>query len=133
MSAATTRPVIPIVDLGNSSPEALAEMHADGAAELVAAARRIRSLLEEVSLVCFARTSGGKGLHVVVPLNPGCDWSLVKPFAKTIAESMAAREPARYVATASKSQRKGRIFVDYLRNDRSATSIASWSLRARPG
>ena len=101
--------------------------------ELVAAARRIRSLLEELSLVCFARTSGGKGLHVVVPLNPGCDWSLVKPFAKTIAESMAAREPARYVATASKSQRKGRIFVDYLRNDRSATSIASWSLRARPG
>jgi bifunctional non-homologous end joining protein LigD len=101
--------------------------------ELVTAARRIRSLLEEVSLVSFARVSGGKGLHVVVPLNPGCDWSVARPFARAFAESLAAREPARYLATASKAQRKGRIFIDYLRNGQGATSVASWSLRSRPG
>jgi bifunctional non-homologous end joining protein LigD len=101
--------------------------------DLVRAARQIRSLLEELSLVSFVRVSGGKGLHVVVPLNPGCDWSIVKPFARGFAESMATREPARYVATASKARREGRIFIDYLRNGRGATSVASWSLRSRPG
>ena len=101
--------------------------------DLVAAAREIRSLLQELSLVSFVRASGGKGLHVVVPLNPGCDWSVVKPFARAFAESLAARAPSRYIATASKAQRTGRIFVDYLRNGRGATSVASWSLRSRPG
>ena len=101
--------------------------------EIVAAARRIRSLLDELSLESFVRTSGGKGLHVVVPLNPGCPWSMVKPFARAFAESLAAGEPARYVATATKAERKGRIFLDYLRNGRGATSVASYSLRARAG
>ena len=101
--------------------------------DLVAAAREIRRLLQDLSLVSYVRTSGGKGLHVVVPLNPGCDWSVVKPFARAFAESLAARDPARYIATASKAQRKGRIFIDYLRNGRGATSVASWSLRSRPG
>ncbi len=101
--------------------------------DLVAAAREIRRLLQELSLVSFVRASGGKGLHVVVPLNPGCDWSVVKPFARAFAESLAARAPTRYIATASKAQRKGRIFIDYLRNGRGATSVASWSLRSRPG
>jgi bifunctional non-homologous end joining protein LigD len=100
---------------------------------VIAAARQIRELLEEVSLTSFVRTSGGKGLHVVVPLNPGCEWSVVKPFARAFAESLAAREPDRYIATASKAQRKGRVFIDYLRNGRGATSVASWSLRSRPG
>jgi bifunctional non-homologous end joining protein LigD len=101
--------------------------------DLVTAAHRIRDLLEELALTSFARLSGGKGLHVVVPLNPGCDWSIARPFARAFAESMATREPARYLATASKAQRKGRIFIDYLRNGHGATSVASWSLRSRPG
>ncbi len=101
--------------------------------EVKAAARKIHDLLESVSLKSFLRTSGGKGLHVVVPLNPGCDWDLVKPFAHAFAESMALAEPAKFVATASKKLREGRIFLDYLRNGRGATSVASYSLRAREG
>jgi bifunctional non-homologous end joining protein LigD len=101
--------------------------------QLVASARRIRDLLADLSLVSFVKSSGGKGLHVVVPLNPGCDWSIAKPFARSIAESLAAQEPSRYVATASKAARDGRVFIDYLRNGRGATSVASWSLRSRVG
>lgn len=102
-------------------------------AETVAAARQMRGLLEDAGLQSFVRTSGGKGLHVVVPLNPGCDWDLVKPFAHAFAESMAQMDPLKFVATSSKRLRKGRIFIDYLRNGRGATSVASFSLRARPG
>jgi len=101
--------------------------------EVARAARLLHRRLQEMSLVSFLRTSGGKGLHVVVPLQPACDWSIVRPFARAFAESLATGEPDRFVATASKALRKGRIFVDYLRNGRGATSIASWSLRARPG
>ncbi|MBB3275174.1 MULTISPECIES: DNA ligase D [unclassified Pseudoxanthomonas] len=102
-------------------------------AEIVAAARQMRGLLEEAGLQSFVRTSGGKGLHVVVPLRPACGWDQVKPFAHAFAESMARMEPLKYVATSSKRLRKGRIFIDYLRNGRGATSVASFSLRARPG
>ncbi len=102
-------------------------------AEVVDAARHVRRLLEQVALTSYVRTSGGKGLHVVVPLNPGCDWRLVKPFAHSVAEVMTQMEPLRYVSTASKRFRNNRIFVDYLRNGRGATSVASFSLRARPG
>ena len=101
--------------------------------DIVKAARRIRELLEGIQLVSYVRTSGGKGLHVVVPLNPGSDWDVVKPFARTFAETMVATEPLKYVATASKKFRKGKIFIDYLRNGRGATSVASFSLRARAG
>ncbi|RZA29686.1 MAG: ATP-dependent DNA ligase, partial [Lysobacteraceae bacterium] len=101
--------------------------------EVVAAARKIRGLLEDLKLVSYVRTSGGKGLHVVVPLNPGCDWDLVKPFAHGFADTMAAMEPLKFVATASKKFRNGKIFLDYLRNGRGATSVASFSLRAREG
>jgi len=100
---------------------------------VVAAARWVRERLHELGLASFVRTSGGKGLHVVVPLRPACDWARVKAFARAFAESMAASDPLAYVATASKRQRKGRIFVDYLRNGRGATSVASFSLRARAG
>jgi len=100
---------------------------------IVAAARQMRGLLEDAGLQSFVRTSGGKGLHLVVPLNPGCDWDLVKPFAHAFAESMARMDPLKFVATSSKRLRKGRIFIDYLRNGRGATSVASFSLRARPG
>jgi len=70
---------------------------------------------------------------VVVPLNPGCDWDLTKRFAKGFADALAQSEPQRFLATATKSLRNKRIFVDYLRNGRGATAVASYSLRARPG
>jgi bifunctional non-homologous end joining protein LigD len=101
--------------------------------EIKAAARQVRGLLEELELNSFLRSTGGKGLHVVVPLNPGCEWPLVKRFARGFAEALAGSEPLKYLAVASKKLRRGRIFIDYLRNTRGATSIASYSLRARPG
>lgn len=97
------------------------------------AARDIRKLLTQLELESFVRVSGGKGLHVVVPLNPGCDWDLTKRFAKGFAEALSQSEPDRFLATATKSLRKKRIFVDYLRNGRGATAVASYSLRGRPG
>lgn len=101
--------------------------------EVVDAARKIRGLLDGLGLASFVRTSGGKGLHVVLPLNPGCDWDVVKPFAHGFADVMAQTEPLKFVATATKKFRAGRIFIDYLRNGRGATSVASFSLRARDG
>ncbi len=100
---------------------------------VVEAARLVRKHLRALGLVSYVRTSGGKGLHVVVPLQPACPWPQVKAFARAFAESMAAAEPLAYVATATKKFRKGRIFIDYLRNGRGATSVASFSLRARTG
>lgn len=101
-------------------------------AEVKRAATDVRKRLAELELESFLRTTGGKGLHVVVPLNPGCDWSLVKPFAQSFAEVMAQAEPDRFLSVASKRLRNKRIFVDYLRNGRGATAVASYSLRARP-
>ena len=102
-------------------------------AEVKRAATHIRSLLKQLELESFVRVSGGKGLHVVVPLNPGCDWSITRRFAKGFADALAQSEPKRFLATANKQQRKGRIFIDYLRNGRGATAVASYSLRSRPG
>jgi bifunctional non-homologous end joining protein LigD len=101
--------------------------------EVVDAARKIRKLLEDLNITSFVRTSGGKGLHVVLPLNPGCDWDVVKPFAHSFADTMAQMEPLKFVSTATKKFRNGKIFLDYLRNGRGATSVASFSLRAREG
>jgi bifunctional non-homologous end joining protein LigD len=100
---------------------------------MIAAARLVRKLLNQVGLESFLRTTGGKGLHVVVPLNPGCPWPQVKEFARAFASTMAQAHPMEFIATASKSQRNGLIYVDYLRNSRGATSVASYSLRARSG
>lgn len=102
-------------------------------AEVKKAATDIRRLLAQLQLESFLRVSGGKGLHVVVPLNPGCAWDLTKRFAKGFADALAQSEPQRFLATATKSLRNKRIFVDYLRNGRGATAVASYSLRARPG
>lgn len=102
-------------------------------AEVVDAARQIRKLLKSLQLQSFVRTSGGKGLHVVVPVNPGCDWEVVRPFARGFADTLAAMEPLKYIATSTKKFRTKKIFVDYLRNGRGATSVASFSLRARDG
>jgi bifunctional non-homologous end joining protein LigD len=100
---------------------------------VVAAARMVRGFLDQLGLVSFVRTTGGKGLHVVVPLNPGADWDTVKTFARGFAEAMAALHPLEFVATATKRFRRGKIYVDYLRNGRGATAVASYSLRSRPG
>jgi DNA ligase D len=102
-------------------------------AEVKQAAADIRKLLAQLELESFLRVSGGKGLHVVVPLNPGCDWELTKRFAHGFADALAQSEPQRFLATATKRLRNKRIFVDYLRNGRGATAVASYSLRARPG
>ena len=100
---------------------------------VVAAARLVRKLLGQVGLQSFLRVTGGKGLHVVVPLRPACAWASVKGFAHAFADALARAWPEEFIAQASKSRREGLIFVDYLRNARGSTSIASYSLRARKG
>jgi bifunctional non-homologous end joining protein LigD len=102
-------------------------------ASVVAAAREARDRLAGFGLESFVKTSGGKGLHVVVPLVPEVGWKPAKAFAKAIAEAMAAESPSRYVARMAKKLRGGRIFVDYLRNDRGQTAVAAYSTRAREG
>jgi len=104
-----------------------------GWTRILAAARDVRARLEDVGLESFVRLSGGKGLHVVVPLVPEADWAQAKDFCEAFAQAMVAHRPDEYVATMSKAKRVGRIFIDWLRNGRGATSVTSWSLRARPG
>jgi bifunctional non-homologous end joining protein LigD len=100
--------------------------------DVVAAAREVRARLDRLKLKSFVKTSGGKGLHVVLPIKP-TPWNEAKEFAHAVAASMAADFPARYTATATKSKRNKRIFIDYLRNSREATAVAPYSTRARPG
>jgi bifunctional non-homologous end joining protein LigD len=100
--------------------------------DIVAAARDVRERLSDLKLKSFLKTSGGKGLHVVLPIAP-TPWETAKEFAQALAGAMAADEPDRYVATATKSKRNNRIFIDYLRNSREATAVAPDSTRARPG
>jgi bifunctional non-homologous end joining protein LigD len=100
--------------------------------DVVAAARDIHERLNALKLKNFLKTSGGKGLHVVVPIAP-TSWEKAKEFTHALAGAMAADDPDRYVATATKSKRKNRIFIDYLRNSREATAVAPYSTRARPG
>lgn len=102
-------------------------------AQVKSAARDVRARLLETGLESFVRLSGGKGVHVVVPLQPKADWAQAKTFSQAFAQAMAEHAPARYVATMSKAKRDGVIFIDWLRNARGATSVCSWSLRARPG
>jgi len=101
--------------------------------EVVAAARQLRGYLRQAGLESFVRTSGGKGLHLVVPLSPAVPWHQARDFAQAVADAAREAEPLRYVATASKRLRKGKIFIDWLRNGRGATSVASFSARARRG
>ena len=100
--------------------------------DVVAAARDVRERLQQIKLKSFLKTSGGKGLHVVLPIKP-TPWEEVKTFTKAVAEAMEADEPDRYVSTAAKAKRNKRIFVDYLRNSREATAVAPYSTRARAG
>jgi bifunctional non-homologous end joining protein LigD len=100
---------------------------------VVTAALGVRERLSASGLPSFAKTTGGKGLHVTVPLTPGAGWAKVKAFAKELADSMAAEAPERFTAKAAKTGRKGRIFLDYLRNEQGATAVAAYSPRAREG
>ena len=97
------------------------------------AAVDIRRRLEEMGLVSFPLLSGGKGVHVVVPLTAGHDWAAHKDFSRRFAEALSMAEPQRFVATMSKAMRKGRIFIDWLRNQRGSTAIMPYSARARAG
>jgi bifunctional non-homologous end joining protein LigD len=97
------------------------------------AAALLRAFLVELGLNPFLKTSGGKGLHVVVPIKPKLDWDTVKDFSHAIVDHLARTLPDRFAAKAGARNRVGRIFIDYLRNGRGATTVAAWSARARPG
>ena len=100
--------------------------------EIIGAARETRQRLKDVNLESFVKLSGGKGIHVVVPV-ADAGWEAAKNFAQKVAHAMAADSPQRYVAEMRKSLRAGRIFIDYLRNTREATAVAPYSTRAREG
>ena len=100
---------------------------------LKAAAMEVRDFLAELGLRTFLRATGGKGLHVVAPLTPKLGWDEVKGFAKAVADALATARPDRYTANMAKKVRTGRIFVDYLRNQRGGTAICNYSTRARKG
>ena len=99
--------------------------------EVIAAARAMRIELQARALESFVKTSGGKGLHVVVPIAPRVDWDAAKAFTQNVAEAMSRAHPDRYVANMSKRARRGRIFIDWVRNGRGATAVAPYSTRAR--
>jgi bifunctional non-homologous end joining protein LigD len=101
-----------------------------GFADVVEAAREVRARLDGLKLKSFVKTTGGKGLHVVVPVKP-TPWATAKTFTQIVAQSMAKDAPERYIATASKARRENRIFIDYLRNSREATAVVPYSTRAR--
>ena len=100
---------------------------------VVEAAQEIHALLADLDLVAFVKTTGGKGLHVVVPLRPEAGWDALRALGEGIGAELARRAPDRYTINPLKAARRGRIFVDYLRNVRGATAVAAYSTRARPG
>ena len=102
-----------------------------GWSELVSAVQVTRTLLDEMGLTGFLKTTGGKGLHIVVPIRPTIDWEVAKGFTKAVADLLVTTFPDRFTATLSKARRKGKIFIDYLRNGQGATAVAPYSVRAR--
>jgi bifunctional non-homologous end joining protein LigD len=101
-------------------------------AETVEAARLVRDLLADIGLQSFVKTTGGKGLHVVLPIEPGPSWNDCTAFARAVSEGIAARD-RRFITTMSKAKRHGKIFLDWLRNVRGATAVSAYSPRAREG
>lgn len=104
-----------------------------GFPEVVRAALEVRERLSALGLASFVKTTGGKGLHVVLPVAPVHEWPEAKGFAKDFSDEMAADAPDRYLTRISKAEREGRLFIDYLRNDPTSTAIAPYSVRARAG
>jgi DNA ligase D len=104
-----------------------------GFADVVRAARDLREFLERQDLRSFVKTTGGKGLHLVVPIERRHDWPAVKTFAKSVAERLTAEQPERFLSKISIAARRGKIFVDYLRNDPTSTAVAPYSTRSRDG
>jgi bifunctional non-homologous end joining protein LigD len=101
-------------------------------ANVIEAACEVRRRLQDLGIESYVKTSGGKGLHVVSPLEPSGDWDELKSFAHSIALAMERDEPSKYLSTMAKKARGGKVFVDYLRNGRGATAVAAYSTRARP-
>jgi bifunctional non-homologous end joining protein LigD len=101
--------------------------------EVAKAAFDVKERLEALGLNAFAKLTGGKGLHVVVPVHPGPTWPAVKQFTRTFVNEMVRAEPRRFIASMSKVKRTGKIFIDYLRNDAESTAIGAYSPRARDG
>jgi len=100
---------------------------------VVAAAHDVRARLEALGLTSFCKTTGGKGLHVVVPIAPDIEWPAAKTFTRRLAEVMSEERPDLYLSRISKAERTGRIFIDYLRNDPTSTAVGAYSTRSRPG
>jgi bifunctional non-homologous end joining protein LigD len=100
---------------------------------VVAGARQVRAFLEELGLVSFLKTTGGKGLHVVVPIDRRHDWDEAKSFCKGVADAIVRADPGHYTANMAKAARPGKIFIDYFRNGRGATAVVPYSTRAKPG
>ncbi|HEX8257617.1 MAG TPA: non-homologous end-joining DNA ligase [Allosphingosinicella sp.] len=100
---------------------------------VVAAAIEVRERLRALGLESFVKTTGGKGLHVVVPVEPVTEWREAKAWSRTLSERIAADAPDKYLIKISKAERVGRIFIDYLRNDPTSTAVAPYSTRSRPG
>ena len=96
------------------------------------AARTIRDLLKALGLHSYVKTTGGRGLHVVVPITPKADWSECLAFSRAIADTLVRRDPDRFTARFAKAGREDKLLIDYLRNNRTNTSIAAFSTRARP-
>jgi len=101
--------------------------------ETLGAAFLVRDMLEDIDLPSFAKTTGGKGLHVCVPLRRKADWDEAKAFCKQFTKAIVRKNPERFISKATKNARRGKIFVDYLRNGYGATAVAPFSVRARPG
>ena len=101
--------------------------------KVVEAGFEVRDFLGELGFTPFARTTGGKGLHIVIEIERHSEWDEFKGFSQAVVQALAARAPQRYTANMSKKERRGRIFIDYLRNGRSATAATSYTLRAREG
>jgi bifunctional non-homologous end joining protein LigD len=122
---AEQRPTMMVFDLDPGAPATLLDCLDIGIL--------IRDVLADLGLQCLAKTSGGKGLHLVVPLKKQFDWDTVKDFSAAVVQHMARTLPDRFVAKSGASNRIGRIFIDYLRNGYGATTACAWSARARPG
>jgi bifunctional non-homologous end joining protein LigD len=101
--------------------------------QIVEGTELTRALLEEIGLKSFLKTSGGKGLHVVVPIEPELEWDVAKDFSRAVVQHLAGTLPKLFVAKSGPRNRIGRIFVDYLRNGLGATTVCAFSARARPG